>query len=99
ILSPKQFDQWLDLECKDTEKLMGLMQPYKPKDMVAYAVSLRVNSPKNDTATCIEPMMSPCNMRRSRTSGGAKDPRASNELLDAGWFWLFHLLQRHRMHI
>lgn len=56
ILSPKQFDFWLDPNCQDIEGLMDLMLPYKAKDMSAYAVSLRVNNPKNDTATCIEPM-------------------------------------------
>lgn len=56
ILSPKQFDFCLHPEFKDAEKLMRLMQPYKAKDMLAYAVSLRVNNPKNDTANCIEPM-------------------------------------------
>jgi putative SOS response-associated peptidase YedK len=54
ILSPKQFDQWLDPDYKDVAKLSELMQPYKAKDMQAYAVSLRVNNPKNDTPACIE---------------------------------------------
>jgi len=56
ILSPKQFDQWFDPDLKDVAKLSELMQPYKAKDMLAYAVSTRVNNPKNDTAACIEPM-------------------------------------------
>jgi putative SOS response-associated peptidase YedK len=56
ILSPKQFDLWLDPKCQDSGKLAGLMQPYQAKDMLAYAVSIRVNNPKNDTADCIEPM-------------------------------------------
>jgi len=56
ILSPKQFDQWLDPDFKDAIKLMELMQPYKAKDLLAYAVSTRVNNPKNNTATCIEPV-------------------------------------------
>jgi len=56
ILSPKQFDLWLDPDFKDAEKLMGLMQPYKAKDMLAYSVSTRVNNPKNDTASCVEPL-------------------------------------------
>jgi putative SOS response-associated peptidase YedK len=56
ILSPKQFDQWLDPDFKDVAKLSELMQPYKAKDMQAYPVSLRVNNPKNDTASCIEPL-------------------------------------------
>jgi len=56
ILSHKQFDQWLNPDFKDADTLMGMMQPYKAKDMLAYAVSLRVNNPKNDTANCVEPM-------------------------------------------
>ena len=56
ILSPKQIDQWLDPDFKDAEKLMGLMQPYQAKGLTAYAVSVRVHNPKNDTAACVEPM-------------------------------------------
>lgn len=56
ILSPKQFDLWLDPKSNDTPKLTELMQPYQGKDMLAYPVSTWVNNPKNDTAACIEPM-------------------------------------------
>jgi putative SOS response-associated peptidase YedK len=56
ILSPKQFDLWLDPDFKDVAKLSELMQPYQARDMLAYAISTRVNNPKNDTASCIEPV-------------------------------------------
>jgi len=56
ILSPKQFDLWLDPKCQDAKKLGAMMQPYQGKDMLAYAVSTRVNNPKNDAASCIQPM-------------------------------------------
>jgi putative SOS response-associated peptidase YedK len=56
IISPKQFDLWLDPKSNDTAKLTELMQPYLGKDMLAYPVSTRVNNPKNDTPSCNEPM-------------------------------------------
>ena len=56
ILNEKDEAKWLDPEFKDTEKLSSLLQPYPSEQMVAYKVSTIVNSPKNDTPSCIEPV-------------------------------------------
>ena len=56
ILHEKDEAKWLDPEFKDTEKLSSLLQPYPSEQMVAYKVSTIVNSPKNDTPSCIEPV-------------------------------------------
>jgi len=56
ILNEKDEAKWLDPEFKDTDKLSSLLQPYTSEQMVAYKVSTIVNSPKNDTPSCIEPV-------------------------------------------
>ncbi len=56
ILHEKDEAKWLDPEFKDTEKLSSLLQPYPSELMEAYKVSTIVNSPKNDTLACIEPV-------------------------------------------
>lgn len=56
ILEEKHFDQWLDREYHDTEKLQELLQPYSARKMIAYRVSKLVNSPSNDVPQCLEPV-------------------------------------------
>jgi putative SOS response-associated peptidase YedK len=46
---------WLDRSIEAPERLLPLLVPYPAKDMDAYAVSLAVNSPRNDSPACIEP--------------------------------------------
>jgi putative SOS response-associated peptidase YedK len=54
ILSPDDYDLWLDPEFERKEKLLWLMRPYPADEMKAYPISTLVNSPKNDVAACIE---------------------------------------------
>ena len=56
ILHEKDESKWLDPEFKDADKLKSLLQPYPSNMMEAYEVSSIVNSPKNDTPNCIEPV-------------------------------------------
>ena len=51
MLSPADYARWLDVEQQDAEQLF---RPYPAAAMVAYPVSTRVNSPKNDEAALIE---------------------------------------------
>ena len=37
-------------------ELQALLRPYPAEAMTAYPVSLRVNSPKNNDASCIAPL-------------------------------------------
>jgi putative SOS response-associated peptidase YedK len=46
---------WLDRSLEDPEQLLPLLVPYSAENMDAYAVSLAVNSPRNDSPACIEP--------------------------------------------
>jgi putative SOS response-associated peptidase YedK len=52
IVEPKDYARWLDPENEDVADIRG---PYPAAGMVAYPVSRRVNSPKNDDAKLIEP--------------------------------------------
>ena len=52
ILQPQDYDQWLDPNFKQADKLKGLLKPYPATAMQAYPVSIKVNSPKNDSPEC-----------------------------------------------
>lgn len=54
ILAPGDWDAWLEAETKDAEGLQSLLKPYPSEEMVAWPVSTMVNSPKNDSAECVE---------------------------------------------
>lgn len=54
ILPPESYDLWLDPEFADKEKLLALLKPYPPKEMVATPVSTFVNSPRNQGPECVE---------------------------------------------
>jgi putative SOS response-associated peptidase YedK len=55
MLLPQDYDAWLGLN-KRPEELRALLRPYDADLMEAYAVSHIVNSVKNDTEECIEPI-------------------------------------------
>jgi putative SOS response-associated peptidase YedK len=55
IIGPDDYDQWL----KPAPTLSGigqLLRPYQPDDLVAYPVSTRVNSTKNNDENLIRPL-------------------------------------------
>lgn len=54
ILSPGDWDAWLETEAKDAGELQGLLKPYSAEDMAAWPVSTMVNSPRNDSVECVE---------------------------------------------
>jgi len=54
ILAPADWDAWLETEAKDAGGLQGLLKPYSAEDMTAWRVSTMVNSPRNDSAECLE---------------------------------------------
>jgi putative SOS response-associated peptidase YedK len=55
MLMSKDYDRWLDPRMQ-VKELEALLKPYDPTLMEAYAVSRVVNSVKNDTEECIEPV-------------------------------------------
>jgi putative SOS response-associated peptidase YedK len=55
VIVPKPaYDLWLDPSIKDPKRLQPLLAPYPSDEMVAYAVSTLVNSPKNDVEACVQ---------------------------------------------
>jgi putative SOS response-associated peptidase YedK len=58
ILDPEDYDRWLDPD-SSPEDLRALLKPYPADRMRAEAVNRAVNSVKNDTEECIEPIGEP----------------------------------------
>ena len=56
ILEPDAWGRWLGDEPATGEALLALLRPYPAERMVAYPISTRVNSVKNDDAGLIEPL-------------------------------------------
>ena len=55
ILSPQDFDVWLDSEFEDNAKLKTLLKPYDSDDMELYPVNRCVGNVRNKGSECIEP--------------------------------------------
>lgn len=56
ILSAEDHDAWLDPRNQSVAALKQLIKPCADSAMTAYAVSTRVNAPKNEDAGLIEPL-------------------------------------------
>lgn len=57
VILPKDAeDFWLDSAVEDHTRLLDLLQPYQASDMAAFTVSKLVNSVKNNSPECIEPV-------------------------------------------
>jgi putative SOS response-associated peptidase YedK len=56
ILSPRDYDLWLDVEVQDVQRLRPLFQPFPASQMDAYPISRRVNRPENDDPSVIQPL-------------------------------------------
>ena len=55
ILPERYYDLWLDPAVEDAERLAQLLGPPPDEELVAVAVSQKVNSPANDDPSVIEP--------------------------------------------
>lgn len=56
VLRPADHRLWLDPSVEDTERLGELLVPYPADEMEGFPVSTLVNSPANDSPSCIEPL-------------------------------------------
>jgi putative SOS response-associated peptidase YedK len=57
VILPKDAeDFWLDSAVEDHMRLLDLLQPYQASDMSAFTVSKLVNSVKNNSPECIQPV-------------------------------------------
>jgi putative SOS response-associated peptidase YedK len=57
ILLREAWAKWLGEEPAEKDELLALLKPFSAARMKAYSISTRVNSPENDDARLIEPMM------------------------------------------
>ena len=55
IIAPSDIPHWLDPKAREND-LFSLLEPYSAEEMTAYEVSRSVNSPGNDSPSCIESM-------------------------------------------
>jgi putative SOS response-associated peptidase YedK len=56
IIAPKNYELWLDVAVQEPERLQPLLRPNPDAEMEAYPVSMLVNSPKNNSPECVEPI-------------------------------------------
>ena len=54
ILSPDDYDLWLEPDFHGQGKLLEMLKPYPAEDMEAYPISTVVNNPRNESAECIK---------------------------------------------
>ncbi len=57
IVDPGNFDLWLDPKTDDAALLQPLLVPYAGEGFEAFPVSRNVNSPANDAADCVAPLV------------------------------------------
>jgi putative SOS response-associated peptidase YedK len=56
ILDPQDYERWLDPSFDEIGSLQAMLAPYPAAAMTAYPVSNIVNSPKNNSPECKQPM-------------------------------------------
>ncbi len=56
ILPKEHYTLWLDPTIEDETLLLPLLQPFASDEMEAYEVSRLVNSPRNNSPACIQPV-------------------------------------------
>jgi putative SOS response-associated peptidase YedK len=56
ILEAQDYDQWLDVRANDTAAMRDLLRPYQGNDLIAFPVSAVVNSLRNESSQCVEPL-------------------------------------------
>lgn len=58
ILTKEAQEAWLNPTIQEWNELLPLLKPYSVEEMTMYEVSSIVNSPKNNTKACIQPVKS-----------------------------------------
>lgn len=56
ILSPADFDLWLDPAAQHAGEVQHLFRPYPAEEMAFYPVSSHVNDPRHEDPLCVEPL-------------------------------------------
>ncbi|MDZ4819192.1 MAG: SOS response-associated peptidase family protein [Planctomycetota bacterium] len=55
ILSPNDYDLWLEPDFHGQDELLEMLKPYPAEEMEAFPVSTLVNNPRHESADCIKP--------------------------------------------
>jgi putative SOS response-associated peptidase YedK len=58
IVKPKDYEQWLDPNEKNADRLQTILAPYPADEMLSHAVSRAVNYPESNSSELIEPLNS-----------------------------------------
>lgn len=56
IVSPENYDRWLDPDITDFEEIRDILKPYDPSLMRRYPVSTKLNNSRNDDAESAKPI-------------------------------------------
>lgn len=56
LLSPTEYDQWLDRNITDPQQLMGMYTPYPSEPLQATPISPLINNARHDGPDCLEPL-------------------------------------------
>ena len=56
IVHPEDYDLWLNPSLQQRDRLQPVLRPYETDAMQMYPVSKTVNSPRNESPACIEPL-------------------------------------------
>jgi putative SOS response-associated peptidase YedK len=59
ILSPSDYELWLNPHTKTTESLKHVLKPFPSEEMIMFPVSAKVNKANYDAADCMEPLTGP----------------------------------------
>jgi putative SOS response-associated peptidase YedK len=59
ILSPSDYELWLNPDTKTTESLKHILRPFPSEEMIMFPVSGKVNKASYDAADCVEPLTGP----------------------------------------
>ncbi len=54
ILRDEDYDQWLDPDCQDVNKMQSLLKPYIATELIVRPVNTIVNNPRHNVPECIE---------------------------------------------
>jgi len=57
ILSPNDYELWLNPEIKTPESLKHILKPFPSEEMIMFPVSGKVNKASYDGADCVEPLI------------------------------------------
>lgn len=62
ILDPADYPRWLDRDRQNAQDVVDLLKPFPASKMQMIQVSTLVNSPRNERAECVKPLVPPATL-------------------------------------